>query len=151
MVPPETVQHRTAVHRQGYTLIEVLVSMLIVGISVSGIVAGFMQSHAQAEWSAYSLAAQSLALQPVEQARVAKWDPYAYPAVDQVTNLTGVTTHVLDVPITGTNIVYATNRVTVTTVSVNPPLKKVYVETTWRFMNRGIFTNAVITCRAPDQ
>ena len=136
---------------EGYTLLEILVSMFVVGISVTGIVAGFLQTHRQSEWSAYSLAAQSLAMQPIEQARGAKWDPYASPPLDQVTNLAKLTTNILDIPITKTNIVYATNRVTVVTVSTNPPLKKISVETTWRFFDRGIFTNTIITYRAPDQ
>ena len=126
--------------------------MLVVGIMVSGVVAGFMQTHKQAEWSAYNLAAQSLAMQPIEQARAAKWDAYAVPPVDQLqaTNFP-VMTNVLDIPITGTNIVWATNFVTITTVSTNPPLKQISVVTTWRFWNRGVFSNVVVTYRAPDQ
>jgi hypothetical protein len=125
--------------------------MMIVGIVITGVIAGFNQTQQQAEWSAYSLAAQSLAMQPIEQARGAKWDPYANPPVDQITNLLAVTTNILDIPITGTNIVYATNRVSITTVSTTPPLKKISVECTWRFFRRGVFTNSVVTYRAPDQ
>lgn len=131
---------------------EVLVSMLVVGIMVTGIVAGFIQTEKQAEWSAYSLAAQSLAMQPIEQARGAKWDPYANPSVDQITNIPALSTNILDIPISGTNIVYATNSTTIQTVgSGTPPLKKISVVCTWTFFNRGVFSNTIITYRAPDQ
>lgn len=138
--------------QQGYTLIEILMSMLVVGIMITGLVSGFMQTHKQAEWSAYSLAAQSLALQPLEQARGAKWDQYATPPVDQLWNSNfPSTTNILDIPISGTNIVYATNRINVRWITTNPPLKEISVVTTWRFMNRGVFTNTAVTYRAPDQ
>ena len=126
--------------------------MLVLGIMITGLVAGFIQSERQAEWSAYSLAAQSLALQPIEQARGAKWDRYANPPVDQIvaSNFPPVT-NILDIPITGQNIVYATNVTTIRWVTTTPPLKEISVATTWTFMNRGVFTNTVVTYRAPDQ
>ena len=118
--------------QRGFTLVESLASMLVVGIMVAGMASGFMFTHKQAEWSVYNLAAQSLALQPIEQARSAKWDAYAIPPVDQLWNSNfPSTTNILDIPITGTNIVYATNRVSITWVSTNPPLKQVSVVTTW--------------------
>lgn len=136
----------------GFTLIEVVMAMLLVGITVTGIVAGFIQSHRQAEWASYSLAAQSLALTPLEEARAAKWDPYQSPPTNQITtNNFPLRVHILDVPISGTNIVYATNRTFIRTVSTNPPLLEISVQTTWRFANRGIFTNTALTYRGPDQ
>ena len=137
--------------RAAITLVEVLMALLILGIMITGVVSGFVQSQRAAEWSAYSLAAEWYAMQPVEQARAAKWDPYAAVPVDEVTNLAGRTTNILDIPITGVNIVYATNVVTVRTVSATPPLKEIYVECTWSFPNRGVFTNYLLTYRAPGQ
>lgn len=133
------------------TLVEVLVSMLVLGIMVTGVVNGFIQSHRTAEWSAYSLAAQSVAMQPLEQARAAKWDPYASVPINEVTNLPAITTNVLDIPMTGTNVVYATNRVTVRMVPSHPPLQEISVECTWHFFNRRVFTNSAVTYRAPGQ
>ena len=126
--------------------------MVILGIMVTGIVSGFIQSHRTAEWSAYSLAAQSLSMQRVEQSRAAKWDPLKANPIDQLvaSNFPGMT-NVLDTPVSGGNITYATNRVFITTISTNPPLKQIYVESTWRFPNRGVFTNSILTYRAPDQ
>lgn len=138
--------------RHAFTLVEVLVAMLLVGIAVAGLVSGFIQSHRQAEWSAYSLAAQSLAMQPLEQARAAKWDIYQVPPTNQLTtNNFPLRVHVLDVPISGTNIVYATNRTSLRMIATNPPLMEISVQTTWRFFNRGLFTNTALTYRAPDQ
>ena len=138
--------------QKGLTLVEALVSMAVVGLMMAGLVSGFMQTHRTAEWSAYNLAAQSLALQPIEQARAAKWDQYANPKVDfLVQSNFPRTTNVLDVPITGTNIVYATNEVGIRFIGTTPPLKEISVVTTWGFMNRGVFTNRAVTYRAPDQ
>lgn len=137
---------------RAFTLMEAIISMAIAGIIMGGIVSGFMQTHRASEWSVYSLAAQSLALQPLEQARGAKWDPYAYPPVDQlVASNFPIRTNVLDIPASGTNVVYATNRITIRTVSAAPPLKQISVECTWTFHNRGVFTNSVTTYRAADQ
>jgi prepilin-type N-terminal cleavage/methylation domain-containing protein len=138
--------------QKGFTLVEALVSMAVVGVMMAGLVSGFMQTHRTAEWSAYNLAAQSLALQPLEQARAAKWDQYANPRVDFLNSSNFPrTTNILDVPITGTNIVYATNVVVIRSIGTNPPLKEISVTTTWTFMNRGVFTNTAVTYRAPDQ
>jgi len=135
-----------------FTLVEALVSMLILGIMVTGMASGFMQCHRTAEWSAYSLAAQSLAMQPIEQARAAKWDPTRSIPMDQLVQA-NFTQRIfsLDVPISGTNIVFATNRTVIRTVSVSPPLREIAVECTWSFPKRGTFTNRVLTFRAPDQ
>lgn len=135
-----------------FTLVEALASMFILGLMVTGIVAGFTQSHRTAEWSAYSLAAQSLAMQPIEQARAAKWDPTkAVPVDELVASNFPVRVFVLDVPASGTNRALATNRISIRTVSDDPPLREIAVECTWRFMDRGLFTNSVLTYRAPDQ
>jgi type II secretory pathway pseudopilin PulG len=143
--------HKSHTHL-AMTLLEALVAMLVLGIMVSGIVSGFVQSHRTAEWSAYSLAAQSLAMQPIEQARAAKWDPYAYPPTNQLIQANfPPQTNVLDVPTAGTNILYATNRTSLRMVSTSPPLMEISVECTWRFMNHGVFTNTITTYRAPDQ
>lgn len=149
------VVHRSSEHStrrsRAFTLPEVVASLLILGIMITGIVVTYIQTHRAAEWGAYSLAANSLAMQSVEQARGATWDPYAYPAVDKTTNVATRITNVLDVPIAGSNSVYATNRLWVTTLSIIPPLKSIYVETSWTFMNRRVFTNSILTYRAPDQ
>jgi Tfp pilus assembly protein PilV len=136
----------------GPTLVEVLVSILILTMAVVATVNGYIFSVHRAEWSAHSLAAHSLAMQRMEQVRAAKWDLVAYPAVDQVvqTNFP-VAVDLLDLPASGTNIAYATNFTTISLVSSNPPFKLVRVVCVWPFPGRGLFTNTVISYRSPDQ
>lgn len=136
----------------GTSLAEVVIAIAISSMSISATVTGYMLAAHRSEWSAYSLAAQSLAMQRMEQTRSAKWNPNGYPPVDMVkpTNFPMVL-EILDVPIAGTNIVYATNITTITTVSANPPVKMVRVDCIWRFLNRGFFTNTIVSYRSPDQ
>jgi len=131
---------------------EVVVSMAISALSIAGISTGYIMSAQRAEWVGCAQAANSLARQRIEQVRAARWDPLAYPAVDEVvSNNFPVLVQSLDLPMAGTNAVYATNVTTITTVSLNPPLKRIRSECTWRFMDRGVFTNTITIYRSPDQ
>lgn len=137
----------------GFTLPELVIATAIAAVSLAGVIYGYILSAQSAEWSAYNLAANSLAMQRMEQTRAAKWDRQATPQpVDdlQQTNFPMVV-EILDIPITRTNVVYATNLTTITTVSTTPPLKMVRVDCSWRFSSGRIFTNSVVTYRAPDQ
>jgi prepilin-type N-terminal cleavage/methylation domain-containing protein len=137
---------------RAFTLVEVVLAITIGAILISGMILGYVQAAIRAEWSAYSLAAQSLAVMRLEQTRAAKWDRLAYPPVDQLgTGSLPVLVEVLDIPVVGTNIAYATNFATVTTLSTTPPLKMIQVDCVWAFWDRGNFTNTVITYRSPDQ
>jgi type II secretory pathway pseudopilin PulG len=135
---------------QAFTLAELAVAMALTGMMVAAIVSGFLQAANQAEWSAYSFAAQAQALRSLEQVRAAPWDPMG--SVDQVqtANFPPVV-DILDVPASRNNIVWATNTTTITLITNRPPLKLVAVETTWRFMKRGLYTNSVRTYRTTDQ
>lgn len=148
----ESAQRMGRRRAAGLTLPEVVVSMAILGMAIIGIVNGYIYTGRQAEYSAYSLAAHSLAIQRLEQARAARWDPNGYPSADRVVqaNFPPVT-HVLDVPISGTNFVMATVYTQVTNISANPPLKMIRVDCVWPFMNRGLFTNTIVSYRGPDQ
>jgi hypothetical protein len=98
------------------------------------------------------LAANSLAMQRLEQARAAKWDTLAVPLVDQlVASNFPATIEILDIPISGTNLALATNFTTIQTVSTAPPLKSVQVDCVWSFYTGRVYTNTVVTYRAPDQ
>lgn len=135
----------------GFSLIEATVASAIASITFAGVILGYVQSSRNAEWSSLSLAANSMALQRMEQGRACRWDPAATPVVDELT--TGNYPQqilVLDVPVTGTNYVYATNVTSISTVSTDPPLKMIRVDTTWRFPRGKVFTNTVMTYRAPD-
>lgn len=143
---------RERLERAAFTLIEVVVSAAVAAMTVAGIVYGYTQSTKRAEWSGYSLAAQALAVQRLEQTRACRWDPDA--GVDQLVSANfGVQTLVLDIPIMGTNAAYATNITTITAISTNPPLlRMVRVDCIWKFPITGrFFTNTVATYRSPDR
>ena len=138
--------------KAGITLVEVVLSLAIMGISLGAIVMGYTMSARRAEWSAYSLAANSLAMQRLEQCRAAKWDLLTTPIVDELVSTNfPVKQCILDIPISGVNIAYATNRTTITSVSASPPLRMIRSDCVWKFKNQGLFTNTLITYRAPDQ
>lgn len=136
----------------GGGLIEVIMSVAISSISVGGIFQGYLMSSQRAEWLACSQAANSQASQRIEQVRAAKWDLQAYPVVDEAvgTNFPTLVT-ALDIPTVGNNQVYGTNVVTITTVSVNPPVRMITVDCVWRAVNRGVVTNTISVYRSPDQ
>lgn len=129
-----------------------VLAALVIGATIYG----FIQSAQRAEWSAYNLAAQQLAVQRMEQARAAKWDPLAFPAVDELVAANfPENIHLLDVPLVNGQSTFATNRVTIMQSSVNPPIRVIMVEVTWKFGtgNQGerVYTNTVATIRAADQ
>jgi type II secretory pathway pseudopilin PulG len=132
-----------------FTLVELVMTTAIAAIVIGGSIYGYVASAKRAEWSAYSLAANSLAMQRVEQVRSTQWDPHGEDQFKQ-TNFP-VQVDVLDIPISGTNIAYATSYTAITTVSANPVLRKIRVDTVWPFVGRGSFTNTIVTYRAPDQ
>lgn len=139
----------------GLTLVEVIISLALGCLVFSGILVGYVQTSDRAEWSSYSLAAQSLAMQAVEQARGGKWDPKAWPPLDQMPPTNFVTIEILDVPVAG-EPVHATNYVRVTDVSLNPPVRQIRADCVWglRFRRTGVqgpFTNTAVTLRACDQ
>jgi prepilin-type N-terminal cleavage/methylation domain-containing protein len=138
-----------------FTLVEVAISMAIAGIAVGGIVFGYLQAAKRAEWSAYSLAAHSLAIQRLEQTRAAQWDPTV--GVDELITLTtngSPAKIILDVPRSGTNRVYGTVTTSITNVIINSQtnlLRMITVQCVWPFPSRGWFTNTITTYRAPVQ
>ncbi len=136
----------------GVTLVETVIAMLIVTVTIAATVNGYILSSNRAEWSAQSLAAHSLAMQRLEQARAATWDMTREVPVDLVTEANFPTTNsVLDLPVSGSNVVTATIYTTIKSVSANPPLKLVRVDCVWPYRERGFFTNTIATYRSPEQ
>lgn len=150
-----------------FTLAEVLIATVIVALFTGGIISGYVQANRIAEWSSMSLAAQSMAQQGMEQARAAQWNSQMWPVTNgpgtgdelTVSNVVGATwstnlsgtNYAMDVPASGAPY-YATNYITLTTVQVNPPLRMIRSDCTWKFLPTGkFFTNTVVTYRAPDQ
>lgn len=133
---------------------EAVVSMMIMGIMFGIVLLAYTQSSTRAEWSGMSLAAQAMATRQMEQFRAAKWDTQSIPPVDQTTNIPSPVVSILDLPIAGTNVVWATNTCTVTNlqISANPVayVKMITVNTVWWF-NGKLYNNSVVAYRAPDQ
>ncbi len=146
------------------TLVEVLISIVILATIMGGIMMGYCQANRMAEYSSMSLAAQSCASQGAEQAIAAKWDPLIVmtntgPGTGDVMP-PGVFTnsgsnYILDVPVSGAAI-GVTNIISITelTNAANPTVhyRQIRSDATWRFPLTGmLYTNTVITMRAPDQ
>ena len=142
-----------------FTLVEVVISIAILALVLAGMIYGYVQTNYRSEWSSMSLAAQSLAVQSVEQARTAKWDVHSgTPGVgrgtsDELpapTNFTQLFTNSLLVPSTGQSIT-VTNYVWITAASTNPPVRQIRADCRWQFPRTGQwFSNTVITYRGSD-
>lgn len=150
----DTIRQRE--NQGAFTLIEVMMASVLAALTVGATIYGFVQSAQRAEWSGYNLAAQQLAVQRLEQARAAKWDPLAFPAVDELVPANfPQNVHVLDVPLVHGQSTFATNRVAIIQTSTNPPIRMIQVEVTWTFgtgnLGDRVYTNTVATFRAADQ
>ena len=158
-----------------FTLIELVIATAIVALIFGGIINCYIQSGVRVEWSGYSLATQSMAMEVIEQAKSATWNPAAQPypqnqvmqlnlmntnttTTGGVMTFTGYSTGTLDLPYSTTNTVTATNYVTVQTINgvggqPQVQLQFVEVQTVWPFFLRSknlFFTNTVATMMGPD-
>lgn len=139
----------------GFTLVEVLVAIALIGLVFTSVLTSYVSATDRSEWSGYSLAAQSLAVQGMEQARAAQWDPQAWPVIDElgVTNLVQV--EQLDVT-ASKQVIFATNYISITNLPGVIPMRQIRADCVWslasrRPATRGPFTNTAVTLRAPDQ
>jgi hypothetical protein len=126
----------------------------VMSLVIGGILTANTNSSFYAERAGYALAAQALTVQAVERVRAATWDTGATPVVDTTTNFPATTTAILELPIAGTNAVYATNTLSVSTITVctNPAcyVKMIQVTTTWPWKGQ-VMSNFMVAYRAPDQ
>lgn len=160
----QRVERKPRVLRAAFTLMEVMVASVIFAMVTAGLVYGYAQANRSAEWSSMSLAAQSYALQGLEQVRAAKWDFWTYPVTDVIptpTNSSGsyiiggtvsfTQSDIMDIPVTGAPF-YVTNYIKLIQISTSPQLREVWSQCVWFFPAYGkAFTNTVITYRAPDR
>ncbi len=166
-VPSAASQQARKSH--GFTLAEVSIALAIVMMIFTAIILAYTQATYRAEWTGYSLAAESLATRQIEQARSARWDPatqsgqpneiYNIPLLNS--NLTaggvytGYTWTNLDLPSSGTNIMYGTNFVTIQPVTGTGSASNIMVrvDSVWKFRWRTttrLYTNTIATYLAPD-
>jgi hypothetical protein len=137
-----------------FTIAEMVVCFAIMALVIGGMLTAYSNAALFTERAGYQMAAQCLAVQQMEHVRAALWDSQATPPVDNTTNLPAMTISLLELPIAGTNAIYATNQLTVTTLtnSVNPPVlvKMITVYTTWPW-NNTVMSNVMICYRSPDE
>jgi len=149
-----------------FTLVEVMIGFCIFGMVTSGMIYGYVQANRIAEWSSQSLAAMSYASQGMEQMRSAQWcaEEFSTGSGQGTTDVLLMTNQPdgswgywtnqvdsMDIPTTGAPI-YVTNYLYVTSISTNPPLRRIVSQVVWTFRLTGeLFTNTIITLRAPDQ
>ena len=138
---PESRGQRGTKGTDAFTLAEVVISLGIAGLMFAGLISAYVQSSYRAEWSGYSLAAQAMAVQQLEEARAASWDINASPIRNEITNVPTVTAATLDLPISGTNLVWATNYTTISSIAitntVGASVYMVRVDTAWPFIWGG--------------
>ena len=161
-----------------FTLAEILISIVVLVLVMSGLLYGYVQINRTALWTSMSLAAQSIASQGAEQARCGKWDTQVWPPTNTgpgtgdelppgiyINGLGSYTNqgsnYSLDIPVSGAPI-YVTNIVTISQIqnSPLPQLRQIRSDCVWVFnpavtgtnsSQLGAFTNTVITLRAPDE
>ena len=137
--------------RFAFTLVEVVISILVIALMAVGLIYGYVQSNRFAEWSSYSLAAQSLASQGVERVKAAQWgSSITGTYLDQLGTGTTNETGVILVPGTGQSLT-VTDTVTTTTYLSNPPVRQIVSQCVWQFPSTGQkYTNTVITLRSSN-
>ena len=80
----QIVKRRASVANAAFTLVEVVISVAILAMVMAGTIYGYVQINRNAEWNSMSYAAQSFALQGLEQVRAAKWDLSGNPVWDDI-------------------------------------------------------------------
>lgn len=158
-----------------FTLVEVLVSIVILAMVISGVCYGYAQANRIAEWDSMSQAAQAFAIRGMEAGRAAKFNPWITwtntgpdpggsqmelpPETNGQPSL--MQTNILDVPVKGNPLTdytfYATNYVYVTwypntNQETEPPIQQIWSDCIWTFpLTKKRYTNTIITLRGPDQ
>ena len=130
-----------------------MISVVIITMLFATIVIGYTRGAEYAQWSGYALAAQAMSTKQLEEFRAVLWDTQATPVVDDTLNIPVTMILPLDLPVTGTNVVYATNTATVTTITTGTSsVKMIVINTTWTLPLTGVhYTNTIVDYRSPDQ
>jgi type II secretory pathway pseudopilin PulG len=134
------------------TLVEVVIALAITGLTVGGIVAGYIYCTTAAVKAELVQAASARAMERIEQARSAQWDTAGSTNVDQLV-ATNFPDEVVSLDLSGTNAggTSATIKTYISQISTNPSFTKIHVDCIWQFRGTGWITNSIETIRAPDQ
>lgn len=133
---------------KAFALIEILLSLSLLAIGIAGTINGYVLSSYRVLFLTCSQAANNSAIQRMEQVRSAMWDVQAWPPIDEVlsTNFPNQSV-VLDLPISGTNAILATNYTEI--VKISECLKFVKIDCVWETPNKKLFTNSIETYICP--
>jgi prepilin-type N-terminal cleavage/methylation domain-containing protein len=138
--------------RAGMTLVEVVIALAIAGLTLGGIVEGYIFSTTAAVKAGLVQAASARAMERLEEARSARWDTASWPVVDQLaaTNFPDVVVS-LDMPGSASGGTLATIKTKISQISLTPPIRDIRVDCIWQFRGVETITNTIETIRAPDQ
>jgi hypothetical protein len=134
------------------TLVEVVIALAITGLTVGGIVAGYISCATAAVKAELVQAASARAMERIEETHSATWDTSVWPAVDQLvaTNFPDKIVS-LDMPESGSGGTSATIQTTISQISLTPPIRSIRVDCIWQFKGAVWITNTIETIRSPDQ
>lgn len=138
--------------RAGMTLVEVLVAVFITGLTMSGVISGYIYCTTAAVKTELMQAAHARAMERLEQTRAAIWAPDRETPVDQlVASNFPPRILSLDLPGNGSNGVPVTVQTIITNLPGLPPTRLVRVDSIWTYRDGQLITNSVETIRAADQ
>jgi hypothetical protein len=136
------------------TLAEVVVALAVASMMVASLIGGYTYSTVSGEKARLSLAANTRAIERLEDTHAAIWNVSGWPTVDQLvaTNFPPKLV-IIHLAGQGPGITYGTNYTTITQVSLSPQLRRIRVDCVWGFQGgkfSALFTNTVETLRGPD-
>jgi len=134
------------------TLVEVIIALAIAGMTVAGVVSGYIYCTASSVKAELAQAANARAVERIEQARSAQWDVSSWPVVDMLVS-SNFPDEVVSLDMAGTNSggTSAIIQTSIAQISTSPQLRRIHVDCIWHFQGGAPFTNSIETCRAPDQ
>lgn len=138
------------------TLVEVMIALGIIGLTVGGIISGYIYCATFTIKAQLAQAANAKAIQRIEETRSAQWNTSSSLATDQLvaSNFPDESV-ILDISGTDTNGTPATIITTITPISptpFSPPMRTIHVDCIWQFSrNAEWVTNSIETIRAADQ
>jgi len=144
--------------RAGMTLVEVVVALAITGLTVAGIVTGYIFCTTSTVKDSLYMAANARAMERMEETRSAKWSLYGSNPEDELvaTNFPDKVV-ILDLSGSGSATNLATLKTYISQISpspsspLSPPVRRMRVDCIWQFRGDELITNTIETCRAPDQ